>query len=75
MTGARDPGRSDVGLCATCRHAQRQESARGSTFWRCRRADDDPAFRRYPALPVVRCSGFEAAPGSAPPTAAPRDEP
>jgi hypothetical protein len=37
-----------------------QTTARGSRFWRCLRADDDPRFARYPRLPVTACSGFEA---------------
>jgi len=49
-----------VGLCASCRFAARQRNARGSHFWRCRRADTDPAFRRYPPLPVRSCPGFES---------------
>lgn len=52
----------EVGLCSICRHAQRQGNPRGSTFWRCRRADDDPLFRRYPPLPVTHCAGHEPAP-------------
>ena len=31
-----------VGLCASCRFAAVQRSARGSEFWRCRRADTEP---------------------------------
>jgi hypothetical protein len=53
------PDAPEVGLCARCAHAAVQRSSRGSTFWRCRRADSDPAFRRYPPLPVLRCPGFE----------------
>jgi len=34
-------------------------SSRQSTFYRCRRADDDPSFRKYPPLPVVVCRGYE----------------
>jgi hypothetical protein len=48
-----------VGLCAACAHARAQQNARGSTFWRCARADDDEHFRRYPALPVRACAGHE----------------
>jgi hypothetical protein len=48
-----------VGLCATCRHARRVESARGSCFWLCARSADDPRFAKYPRLPVLRCPGFE----------------
>jgi hypothetical protein len=50
---------ASVGLCARCAFASPQAGARGSRFWRCRRADADPAFARYPALPVQRCPGFE----------------
>jgi len=32
---------------------------RGSTFYRCGRAETDDRFVRYPPLPVLRCSGFE----------------
>jgi len=52
-----------VGLCARCRHARRQTTARGSTFWRCLRAETDPRFVRYPSLPVRECAGFETHPG------------
>ena len=50
---------ASVGLCARCAFASTQAGARGSRYWRCRRADLDPAFARYPALPVLRCPGFE----------------
>jgi len=49
---------ASVGLCARCSFAAVQEGGR-SRFWRCRRADDDPRFRRYPPLPVLRCAGYE----------------
>jgi hypothetical protein len=48
-----------AGLCASCLHARVQESARGSTFWRCGRADDDARYRKYPPLPVRVCGGHE----------------
>ena len=51
-----------VGLCVECRHARRQETARGSVFWRCGRAEDDPRFVRYPRLPVTVCPGYERGP-------------
>jgi hypothetical protein len=50
----------EVGLCATCRFAAVQRSARGGEFWRCRRAERDAAYPRYPPLPVLRCPGFAA---------------
>jgi hypothetical protein len=51
----------DAGLCATCRHCHRVHNARGSTFYRCLRADTDARFARYPRLPVHECPGFESA--------------
>lgn len=59
MAKAREGDETAVGRCATCRHASTQESARGSVFWRCLRADRDAAYRRYPSLPVIRCAGHE----------------
>jgi hypothetical protein len=46
------------GLCDRCRHARRVDSPRAS-YLRCGRSDGDPAFPRYPHLPVVACAGFE----------------
>ncbi|MBX6342735.1 MAG: hypothetical protein IRY97_09780 [Thermomicrobiaceae bacterium] len=59
----------DPGLCATCRHAERVRGAR-STFWLCGRSRVDPAFPRYPRLPVRACRGYEHAgtPGADPRT-------
>jgi hypothetical protein len=51
-----------VGLCATCVHAQRILSSKGSSFYLCRLSETDDRFRRYPALPVLRCIGYEAKP-------------
>ena len=48
----------DPGLCRACMHARMIRSGRGSTFWLCELSRTDPAFPRYPRLPVVRCSGF-----------------
>ena len=50
------------GLCGACRHGRAIRSARGSTFWLCRRAATDRRFARYPALPVLACPGFEDGP-------------
>jgi len=35
---------------------------RGSTFFRCGRADTDPRFPRYPPLPMLKCIGYEQDP-------------
>lgn len=50
-----------AGLCATCRHAGILAS-RASTFLRCGMAGVDPAFPRYPRLPVLACRGYERVP-------------
>ena len=48
-----------AGLCATCRWTRTVTTRRGSVFYRCLRADDDPSFVRYPPLPVLTCPGHE----------------
>ena len=50
-----------VGLCVRCVNVHVIENRRGSHFYRCRLADVDPAFRRYPPLPVISCPGFAPA--------------
>ncbi|HUB74262.1 MAG TPA: hypothetical protein VL979_09540 [Solirubrobacteraceae bacterium] len=50
---------SQPGLCESCRHRQVVRNTRGSTFWLCRRSREDPAFPRYPRLPVLSCAGYE----------------
>jgi hypothetical protein len=47
-----------VGLCLTCVFAQRIQSPRGSIFFLCERSRTDPAFPRYPRLPVLQCVGY-----------------
>ncbi len=61
-----------AGLCASCRFAEIITSSRGSTFYRCLRADTDPRFRRYPVLPVLRCAGYEPVVPAAPASPAPK---
>jgi len=56
MSGRRGP---PPGLCHRCTWVRRVGNRRGSTFFMCGRAADDPRFPRYPALPVLRCAGFE----------------
>jgi hypothetical protein len=46
-------------LCATCRHQRIVRSGRGSVFSMCLRHRTDPAFRKYPPLPVLSCPGYE----------------
>ena len=51
-----------AGLCASCRHVQVVPSARGSVFFLCRKSAEDPAFRKYPTLPVLQCRGYARRP-------------
>jgi len=46
-----------AGLCADCLHARRIESSRGSVFYLCERSANNPAFPKYPQLPVIECPG------------------
>jgi len=56
--GARPPG---AGLCDRCRHQQVVRNTRGSVFSLCRRSRDEPErYPRYPRVPVLQCSGYEA---------------
>jgi len=63
-----DPSGPDAraGLCASCRQAEIVTSSRGSTFYLCRLANSDPRFVKYPALPVLECSGYDGRAGSGP---------
>ena len=58
------------GLCERCRFGRTVRGAR-SIFWRCGRADAEPAYPRYPTLPVLSCPGYapSGAPGAEPGTA------
>jgi hypothetical protein len=48
-----------AGLCARCAHQQVVRTGRGSVFSLCRRSRTDPAYPKYPRLPVVACAGYE----------------
>ncbi len=56
-----------VGLCVRCANVRIVESRRGSRFYRCQLADVDPAYVRYPPLPVISCPGFALISEVAPP--------
>lgn len=51
-------GAESAGLCADCAHARRVESARGSVFVLCERSSSDPAYAKYPRLPVLACPSY-----------------
>jgi hypothetical protein len=57
------PSRPPAGLCDRCRHQRVIRNTRGSAFSLCRRSRDDPAFPRYPRVPVTECRGFESGDG------------
>jgi hypothetical protein len=50
-----------AGLCDSCRHQKLIHNTRGSTFSMCLRSREDPAYPKYPRLPVVKCPGWEPA--------------
>jgi len=54
-----EPRADRIGLCLDCQHARCMKSDRGSVFYRCTLAENDPRFPKYPRLPVLRCSGFK----------------
>jgi hypothetical protein len=56
MTAGRGPA---AGLCDTCAHQQLVRNSRGSAFSLCLRSRTDPAFPKYPRLPVRACPGHE----------------
>jgi hypothetical protein len=48
-----------AGLCDTCAHQRIVRNTRGSSFSLCERSRTDPAYPRYPRLPVIECPGYE----------------
>jgi hypothetical protein len=52
------PAGAEAGLCSDCRHARAILSDRGSVFVMCQLSSVDPAFPKYPRLPVVSCPGY-----------------
>jgi hypothetical protein len=58
-SGSAPAGASRAGLCDSCVHQQLVRNTRGSSFSLCRRSRVDPAYPRYPRLPVVSCPGHE----------------
>ena len=54
---------TNPGLCGHCVNARIIESRRGSRFYMCELSKVDPAFPKYPPLPVLECSGYRPVPG------------
>jgi hypothetical protein len=46
-----------VGLCLRCRHSQVLKTKGGSAVFLCRLSERNPAFPKYPRLPMARCPG------------------
>jgi len=67
MKDDRTEDRARVGLCVGCANVHVVENRRGSRFYRCRLADVDPTFLRYPPLPVISCRGFTPNSAASPP--------
>jgi len=51
--------RPRAGLCDSCAHQRIVRNTRGSVFSLCERSRSDPAYPRYPRLPVLECAGWE----------------
>lgn len=51
--------RVNPGLCGACLHAKRIRSDRNSLFYRCLLSAENPAFVKYPRLPVLSCLGWQ----------------
>ncbi len=52
-----------TGLCGQCAHVLVRPTRRGTTYLRCGLAADNPAYPKYPRLPVLSCPGFRAESG------------
>jgi hypothetical protein len=50
---------TNSGLCDNCVHQQLVPNTRGSVFSLCQRSREDPAYPRYPRVPVLECPGYE----------------
>jgi hypothetical protein len=59
-----EEARAYAGLCADCRFARINRSDRGTLFYQCGKAFEDPRFPKYPRLPVRACDGYEPAAGA-----------
>jgi len=54
-----------VGLCRRCQHARQVPTGR-TLYWMCELSLTDPAYAKYPRLPVLACPGYEPRPESDP---------
>jgi hypothetical protein len=59
------------GLCEKCVHRKSIRNDRGSVFTMCLRGLTDPAYPKYPRLPVLNCAAFQQSLQPAAPTTNP----
>jgi hypothetical protein len=48
----------NAGLCDSCKHQKLIRNTRGGVFSLCERSKTDPAYPKYPRLPVKECAGY-----------------
>ena len=48
-----------LSLCASCNYQRILKTASGNPIVMCRRSETDPAFAKFPPLPVLDCAGHE----------------
>jgi len=58
--GERALEREMVGLCCDCQFQRVITSSKGTRFYLCTLSEKEPAFPKYPRLPVLQCAGFRA---------------
>jgi hypothetical protein len=51
--------RPPAGLCDSCRFQKIIRTGRGSEFSMCERSKLEPAYDKYPRIPVRACPGYE----------------
>ncbi|UPT73441.1 MAG: hypothetical protein M0D55_16450 [Elusimicrobiota bacterium] len=49
--------RAPRGDCLGCAHAKTLKTKSGSAIFLCGRAETEPAYEKYPALPLRGCPG------------------
>lgn len=47
-----------IGGCLDCAHSKTLKTKSGSAIFLCGRAETEPSYARYPALPLLDCPGL-----------------
>jgi len=50
--------RETVGLCSDCAHCRQVQGKGAELFYLCGLSSSDPAYPKYPRLPVRQCAGY-----------------